>query len=140
MLSNDFSPLMHLEIISMHITAECRSQFKNRLTISDRSILDYVAYAKCRFLSSTDIIELDAINEIARVYSNSYDAIFLTNKFFGNSDNDPARIVDDVSREDFDDALYTLIRDYGLESRTHRIKEDGAGHITNWISENYSNS
>ena len=118
LLKGDYSERMHLEIASIHITNEMRSEFSSDLTVCDRSIFDFLAFAKCRFKDKTkNHFLIEALEGFAVQYALGYDAIFLTNGRFGNVDNDLVR-VHNVDIVEFDNFLFGLTNSAGLGDRT----------------------
>jgi AAA domain len=124
LMRGDFSEQMHAEIFGLHLVSEMRTEFGYRLTICDRSIFDFLAYATCRFRGESKRMYLiNSMAMFAQEYASSYDMIFITKGTFGNADSDSQR-VHNVDVTEFDDALIVHLKKANLAGRVHILPEE----------------
>lgn len=116
LMSGDKSEKMHVEILGLHTVAEMRQQFFHSLVLSDRSVFDFIAYARCRFLSTLQTSQLlRSMNAFIHEYSTTYDAIFVMRGSYGNPESDKIRGGEQIEFAQFDEELRTAMKDAGVE-------------------------
>ncbi|WP_081716622.1 AAA family ATPase [Asticcacaulis sp. AC460] len=134
-LSGDFSEKMHVEILTMHVANEMRSEYNSKVSICDRSIFDFLAYAHCRFGDEDRRGYLiDSIFDFSYSYARGYDAIFLVKSTYGNPDNDSLRRNDTVLCEEFDFQIRRIIRENSNVKNLFELTgSDKDRAVTDWI-------
>jgi hypothetical protein len=91
---------------------EMRAQRLYQVILSDRSIFDFLAYARIRFptfSSDSAHFKLRAIQRFACEYKYNYDLLLLTSGSYGNPENDMLRSSELVDPSEFDLTLRALI-------------------------------
>lgn len=116
LIGGDKSPEMHLEVMALHVVNEMRAFRMYDVIIADRSIFDFIAYAKVRF--PTDFSEnlfTGAICKLAESYKDFYSLIFLTSGSYGNPERDLLRAKEITAAQEFDAALRDVLKIYQVE-------------------------
>lgn len=116
LISGNKSPEMHIEVFGLHLLNEMRAQRIYSLVLCDRSVFDFVCYAKIRFPSydnDQEHFKMRAMHAFAREYRKNYDLLFLTSRSYGNPEGDVIRSNELVDPVHFDLTLRSILREEG---------------------------
>lgn len=109
------SPEMHMEILALHIVNETRARRIYDIVVCDRSVFDFLTYARLRFKNATKgNIFIDSISSLASTYGQIYDHIFMTVHPYGNPEKDHFRSNETLNFKQFTETHRTVIKElYG---------------------------
>jgi nicotinamide riboside kinase len=126
LLKQQYTIDMHLEIIGLQLANEMRAVNRSSITVCDRSLLDFLAYADCRGLFESPGYELlNGILEFGKAYLKTYNIIFLMSGTHGNLDHDPARKMGEMASGDFDTSIRRFIDVAGVGDRVLEVPIEG---------------
>ena len=110
LLVGDVSLETHLEIIGAQLAMEAQALQFAEFAVCDRTVLDYIAYGRCRGLHKGSTSTLfEAASEFCRSYAQTYQVIIFGGGTFSKRDFDPMRRVSDVSEQCFNKELNDLL-------------------------------
>jgi len=114
LLLRDLGLDTHLEIIGTQIAMEAQAGQFSDFVVCDRTVLDYVAYGRCRGLhiGPTGVI-FRSISDFCQSYAQTYDVIFIVKGTLSNRDGDQSRKVEDVGEGCFDREIACLTEPLG---------------------------
>ena len=99
---------MHLESLLIHINQEIIASEHYDVMVSDRSAVDYLAYANLRYSPESQNHFLKSVRALTREYSALYDRIFVTPDFRGIDPGDPLRRGENVASPDVSNEIVRL--------------------------------
>lgn len=117
LIADEKSPEMHLEVFSLHLVSEMRSRRIHPVVLCDRSVFDFITYARIRFpdyLTNPDHFLLRAMDSFAAEFHKNYDLLLLTSDSYGNPENDKFRSRERVPTRDFDSTLRTVVSEFDV--------------------------
>ncbi len=110
LLLGDVSLDTHLEIIGAQLMMEAQALHFAEIAVCDRTVLDYVAYGRCRGLhKGPSSAVFDSVSEFCKTYAQTYQVIFLVKGSFPKQDDDHTRRVGDVSEQCFEKEMSELV-------------------------------
>ena len=128
---------MHLEVIGLQLVQEMRASQNVKHLVSDRTMLDYLAYGECRGIASSGGKELfQSTKLLCGSYLRSYDVIFIVDGSFGNADFDKARVASDVTESEFMLSLNRLVKEFDINELVHRLPaSELTSRAWDWVQE-----
>lgn len=138
LLLGDVSLETHLEIIGAQLVMEAQSLQFAEIAVCDRTVLDYIAYGRCRGLHKGSKSALfDAASEFCRSYAQTYQVIIFAEDSFSKNDCDPLRRVNDVSEQCFRGEMRDFLASLASPTRVISVSSEDLFTCANdWLMQN----
>ena len=117
LIAGDKSIQMHLEILCNHVVRELQAARLYPLILCDRSVFDFLAYARVRFPTmheKKNNYVYNTLESVCREFRTHYAQVLLTAGSFGNPEGDIVRSTELVPPKEFDLTLRGVLSDFSV--------------------------
>lgn len=128
---------MHLEVMGLHLAEEMRASREYDVVIADRSMLDFLAFARARFGNRHCEKYTGALSSFVHAYAHTYQCVFVTSSSYPDEPKDSIRSQENVVGSDFFHHLMGVISETNVCSRVLPGDECGEG-IADYIVGQFS--